>query len=230
MTTMKPTSSSRFNSRTIAMMVIGILIVLVFGLVLVVVLPPDSTPDDSIIQLDGEGRLIGDEDAPILIREFADFRCPHCKDAAETLTPNIIDGYVETGQVRFEYVPVAVINEESVLSGQAALCAEDQGRFWSYHHTLFAQQGRNVFSIENLTQWATELELDEQAFRNCLTSSEYLAELNANLRDFQANGATGTPSFLVNGQLVSGAVSWEEMKATIDAHLASARGDGIPVP
>jgi protein-disulfide isomerase len=229
MTTMKPTGSSSFNARTIAMIGIGLLLLLVFGLVLLTLIPPDE-PDNNIIQLDAQGRIVGDENAPVVIREFADFRCPHCKDAAETLTPNIIEGYVESGQVRFEYVPVAVINEESVLSGQAALCAENQGRFWSYHEKLFAEQGRNVFSIENLTQWAVELDLNEQEFRNCLTSSEYLDELNANMRDFQASGATGTPTFLVNGQLVNGAVSWEEMQATIDAQLASAQAEANLIP
>jgi protein-disulfide isomerase len=80
-----------------------------------------------------------------------------------------------------------------------------------------------------LTKWAGDLNLDEQAFRNCLTSSQYLDELNANMREFQASGGTGTPTFLVNGQLLNGTVSWDEMKATIDAQLAGARGEALPV-
>jgi protein-disulfide isomerase len=216
------------NNRNIALIAIGVAALLVVGLVAITLIDfPDG--ETNYTQLDAQGRIVGEADAPVLIREFADFRCPHCKDAADSLTPNIIDDYVNTGLVRFEYVPVTVINDESVLAGQAALCAEDQGRFWTYHAKLFERQGREQFSIENLTKWAGDLNLDEQAFRNCLTSSQYLDELNANMREFQASGGTGTPTFLVNGQLLNGTVSWDEMKATIDAQLAGARGEALPV-
>jgi protein-disulfide isomerase len=183
---------------------------------------------DEVASLDSQGMIIGNEDATILIREFADFRCPHCKDAAATLTPQIIENYVNTGLVRFQYTPVAVINNESTYAAQAAMCAEDQNKFWSYHDVLFDRQGRDLFSIENLSAWAGEEGMDETQFRNCLVSGEYLDELNANQRDFQASGGTGTPTFLVGGQLLNGVVGWDEMKTAIDQQLAAAGGDVAP--
>lgn len=228
MTKAKSSSTQGSNSRTIALIAVGVMVLLVGGLVALTLIDFTPTGPD-YTALDAQGRIIGEADAPIVIQEFADFRCPHCKDAATTLTPNIITEYVNTGKVRFEYIPVTVINEESVLSGQAALCAEDQGRFWTYHEKLFERQGREQFNIENLVKWAAQLGLDEASFRNCLASSQYTDELNANMREFQASGGTGTPTFLVNGQLLNGTVSWEEMKATIDAHLASAQLEPLPV-
>lgn len=228
MANLKTQNTVGSNNRNIVIIAIGVVALLVVGLVALTLIDfPDG--ETNYTQLDAQGRIVGEADAPVLIREFADFRCSHCKDAATLLTPRIVEEYVNTGLVRFEYVPVTVINEESVLAGQAALCAEDQGRFWTYHEKLFERQGRETFTIENLTRWAGDLSLNEQTFRNCLTSSEYLDELNANMRDFQATGGTGTPTFMVNGQLVNGTVSWEDMKATIDAQLASARGEALPV-
>jgi len=219
------------NSRTIAMIAIGVVVFLVVGLVVIAIIDlPD--PQRDYTQLDAQGRLVGEADAPVLIREFADFRCSQCKDAAATLTPNIIEDYVNTGLARLEYIPVTVINDESILAGQAALCAEEQGRFWTYHEKLFERQGREQFSNENLIRWAGEVNLNEQEFRNCLTSSRYLDELNANMREFQESGAgdtLSTPTFLINDEVVVGAVPWEDLKAVIDAQLASTRGEALPV-
>jgi len=224
--------ASGANNRTLAIVGVGAV-----ALVLIIVVAligqglgssSVSTGGEEVATLDSQGMTVGNEDAAILVQEFADFRCPHCKDAATTLTPEIIENYVDTGLVRLQFVPVAVINDESAFGAQASMCANDQDKFWTYHDRLFDRQGRDLFSIENLTKWATELGLNEQEFRNCLVSGQYLDELNANMRDFEASGGTGTPTFLVNGQLLNGAVAWEEMKATIDTQLAAAGGEVAP--
>ena len=90
---------------------------------------------------ENEGRLLGNADAAVAIRDFSDFRCPHCRDAALDLTPKIIENYIKEGsQVSFEFVPVAALGDESMLAAQASLCAEDQSQFWPYHDKLFEQQ------------------------------------------------------------------------------------------
>ncbi len=221
--------ASGANNRTLAIVGVGAV-----ALVLIIVVAligrglgggTVTTGGDEVASLDSQGMTVGNEDAAILIREFADFRCPHCKDAATTLTPEIIENYVNTGLVRLQFTPVAVINDESNFGAQASMCANDQNKFWTYHDRLFDRQGRDNFSINNLTAWAGELGLDEQAFRNCLVSGEYLDELNANMRDFQASGGTGTPTFMVNGQLINGAIAWDEMKGVIDTQLAATGGE-----
>jgi protein-disulfide isomerase len=220
--------ASGANNRTLAIVGIGavaLVLIIVLALVGRGLLGSSSVTSgegEEVASLDAQGMTVGSEDAAILIREFADFRCPHCKDAAASLTPEIIENYVNTGLVRLQFTPVAVINDESTFGAQASMCADNQGKFWTYHDELFERQGRDLFSIQNLTAWAGDLGLDEQAFRNCLVSGEYLDELNANMRDFQASGGTGTPTFMVNGQLINGAIAWDEMKGVIDTQLESA--------
>lgn len=224
-------TGSGANNRTLAIVGVGavaLVLIIVLALVGRGLLGSSSVASgEAVDSLDAQGMTVGSENAAIVVREFADFRCPHCKDAAASLTPEIIENYVNTGLVRLQFTPVAVINDESTFGAQAAMCADAQGKFWTYHDELFDRQGRDLFSIQNLTSWAGDLGLDEQAFRNCLVSGEYLDELNANMRDFQASGGTGTPTFLVNGQLINGAVAWDEMKATIDNQLAAA-GSEVP--
>lgn len=219
----QPASSA--NSRTLAIVGVGavaLVLIIVIALIGRGLGSAGVSTGDEVASLDSQGMTVGSESAAIVVQEFADFRCPHCKDAATSLTPEIIENYVNTGLIRLQFIPVAVINDESAFGAQASMCANDQNKFWTYHDHLFDRQGKDQFNIQNLTTWAGELGLDEQAFRNCLVSGEYLDELNANMRDFQASGGTGTPTFLVNGQLINGAVAWDEMKATIDTQLAAA--------
>lgn len=184
-----------------------------------------STVDSEVLEAAGgdtAGMIIGDENAPLLIKDFSDFSCPHCRDAAASLTPEIIENYVATGQARLQFVPVSVLGEQSSFAAQAAMCADRMGAFWPYHDRLFDRQGRDSFSIENLTNYAGEVGLDRQEFRGCLSSGEFMAQLNENNNEFRRSGGTGTPTFLVGDQVISGAVPFEQMQAVIDEQLAQA--------
>ncbi len=228
--TVSQTASGGGNNRTMA--ITGVVIVaLVLIVALVAIARMSNTTgtggDAEVASFDQQGMTIGNPDAKILIQEFADFRCPHCLDASKTLTPKIISDYVNTGLVRFQFTPVAVINDESTFSAQAAMCANESNKFWSYHDILFSRQGKDLFSIDNLSKWAGDVGLDQQQFRNCVTSGQYLSDLQANMSEFQSSGGTGTPTFLVNGQLINGAIGYEEMKGMIDTQLASV---GVTAP
>ncbi|MGB0384484.1 MAG: DsbA family protein [Ardenticatenaceae bacterium] len=165
------------------------------------------------------GRFLGSPDAPLLIKDFSDFRCPHCRDAAYNLTPKIIDEYVKKGLVRLEFIPVVVTSEEGLYGGMAALCAEEQGQFWAYHDILFERQGEEEFNLENLERFAEELSMDAQPFHDCMLSGKFGEQLLANNEQFQQSGATGTPTFIIGDELTVGGLPFEEIQKTIEAQL-----------
>jgi len=166
---------------------------------------------------------MGDPNAPVKIIEYGDFQCPYCLRFWQQTEPKIIETYVTTGKVFFEYRSVGgFIGPESAAAAEAAYCAADQGKFWEYHDTLFSHwTGENVgdFANERLLQYAAAIGLDETVFDNCLTLGANKARVERDVANAKADGIRATPSFLINGRLVEGALSFDEMKSEIEAAL-----------
>ena len=210
------------NNRKIALG--GIITAIVIAIVVAVWVGNggNEAPTTSSIPVvaENEGRLLGNPDASVAIRDFSDFRCPHCRDAASDLTPQIIENYInDESQVSFEFVPVAILGDESMLAAQASICAEDQGQFWAYHDKLFEQLSSDRFDMTTLQGYADDLGLDEQTFRDCMLGGKHRLTVEKNNDAFRQAGARGTPSFLIGTQLVGGAVSFSEIQKIIDAQL-----------
>ena len=105
-------------------------------------------------------------------------------------------------------------------AAEAAVCADAQGRFWAYHDVLFANNRK--LGNDDLLGYATELDLDLEKFKACLEDPETGAKVSRDLAAARAAGISGTPAFLINGQLISGAKPAEEFMRVIDAELAAA--------
>ncbi len=90
----------------------------------------------------GEGRVLGDLNAPVTVVEYADFQCPVCKRAASTIVSQIEEDYVLDGRVNIEFRMFPFLGQESWAAAQAAEAAREQGKFWEYHDALFQQQAR----------------------------------------------------------------------------------------
>ena len=134
----------------------------------------------------------------------------------------IKDEYVEKGSVRFGYWNYAILGDESQWAAQASECAADQGKFWEYHDFLFQHQsGENqgAFSVDNLKKFAGEVGLDTKAFTNCMDTEKFKAAVEESSYIASQLGVRSTPSFLVNGQPIVGAQSFENFKALIDQFL-----------
>ena len=171
-----------------------------------VIVQPSATPAATEVAPQQPPNSMGNPAAPVKVLEYADFQCPYCMRFSKETEPQIIEQYVKTGKVYFEYHSVgAFLGEESGAAAQAAYCAGDQGKFWEYHDTLFSHwTGENVgdFTKLNLQQYAAALGLDEASFNDCLSSGKYAALLEQDVKDARAAGISATPSFLVNGKLL----------------------------
>lgn len=149
---------------------------------------------------------LGDPNAPVKVEEFFDFNCSHCMDYAMNQEDEILRKYVETGKVYYVDYIYAFMAESSATTAQAAYCAMDQGKYWEYKKTLFynaALGNMEAYSNENLTAYAIKLGLDKTEFQQCFDKAGYESKITENMQYGDGLGVTGTPSFIVNGQLVS---------------------------
>jgi len=172
--------------------------------------------------------VLGDVKAPVSLVVYSDFQCPFCKKWHDETAQQIIDTYVKTGKVKIEYKDFAFLGQESINAAMAAKCAKEQGveNYLDYHDYLFDnQKGENQgqFSIDNLKRFAKDLKLDADKFNSCLDSNKYKDEVQKETGEGRAAGVTGTPSFLINGQLIVGAQPFDVFKKAMDDALKASK-------
>ena len=167
--------------------------------------------------------FLGSPTAPVTIDEYGDFQCPFCAGFARETEPMILATYIVPGKVRLVWHTLAFIGQESLWAGEAARCAQDQGKFWDFNFLLYYRQGAEnsgAFSIARLVALGREAHLDSDALRACLESKRYLQAINDSNKAAGRRGVTSTPTFFINGHEATGALPFEEMARLIDAALA----------
>jgi protein-disulfide isomerase len=161
---------------------------------------------------------IGPANAPVTIIEFSDYQCPYCQVWYQQVYQQLIASY--PNKIRFVYrdLPLSM-HPEAIPAAEAADCAGDQGAYWKYHDALFDQ--KYGLSRTAYDHYATDLGLDLKTFDTCLDSQHYLGEVQADASDAARVGLNSTPSFVINGRILIGALPIADFKAVIDEELAA---------
>ncbi len=158
----------------------------------------------------------GPAKAPIVLVEYTDYQCPYC-----TRVQGTIDRLLEVydGQIRhvFKNLPLP-FHQQAELAAGGALCAQDQGRFWELHDWLFANASN--ISVDSMAAAMAELEADTDLFRACVEQNTYAEQVRGDAMEARSFGITGTPGFLVNGRVITGAQPYEAFETVIDEELA----------
>jgi protein-disulfide isomerase len=169
---------------------------------------PVSTDDDP---------SIGPVDAKITIVQFAEFQCPYCGSARESLD-QVQKNY--PGQVRFVFRDFPLgFHDRAIPAAVAANCAEKQEKYWEVHDALMTNQ--RALEDADLERVAREAKLDMDKWQACRKDPAMEAEIKKDMEDGAKAGVTGTPAFFVNGVFLNGALPYERFKAVIDRELAS---------
>lgn len=171
--------------------------------------------------------VLGSKDAKVTIVEFSDFQCPFCERFWKETVPQIKKEYVDTGKARFAYrhFPLTTIHQNAAKAGEASECANDQGKFWEYHDSLFENQAAwaNQTASDATATFVSlgeRLGLTTQELKSCLDSGKHAKDVSDDETAGQQAGVNGTPATYINGQLVSGAQPYTAFKSLIDAALA----------
>ena len=181
--------------------------------------PPSPSAPVDMAKLIDDDPMKGQKNAPVTIIEWSDFQCPFCSRFYKDTLPQITKEYIDTGKVKLVYrdFPLS-FHPNAKPAAIAAECADAQGKFWQYHDKIFENQA--ALSPEMLKTWAKDIGLDMQKFDTCVTDPKTAAEVDKDMVDGQSAGISGTPGFLINGRLLSGAQPFASFKAAIDAELA----------
>lgn len=174
---------------------------------------------------------LGDPDAPITVVEFGDFKCPSCKAWGETIYPQLISDYVETGKVKFSFINVLFHGEESKLGSLAAEAVYKQSpeSYWSFHKELFkAQPSKNHDALwitnEKILEIANTVPtIDVQQLQGDLENQTGLESVDNDsklVKDFKVQS---TPSIMVNGTMLEDPFDYEKIKSLIDRELEESK-------
>ncbi len=148
----------------------------------------------------GSSPTQGPQDAKITIFAFQDFECPHSQRGAKTLEP-LLKQYAGKVRLVFKNKP-QTFHKQAAPAAKAALAAHMQGRFWEYHDLLFKNSTK--LREEVFLQLAKELDLDIEKFNADRNSKTVEEKLNADIAEANKYGLRGTPTFVMNGVVVTG--------------------------
>jgi len=175
--------------------------------------PPAPLPVQNVAV--GSAPVKGSPNAPVTIVEFSDFQCPFCSRAVPTLK-QIETEYPGKVRVAFKNQPLP-FHQHARLAAEAAMAANEQGKFWEYHDKLFANQ--QALDRSSLERYAQEVGLEMGRFRAALDSNKFDAQISADSAEGTRLGASGTPTFFINGRQLVGAQPCASFKQIIDEEL-----------
>ena len=169
-----------------------------------------------------DGTAIGKASAPVTVEVVSDFQCPVCGRFAREYLPRLVAEFAVPGTARFVDRPIAFLGrgpeDESLGAAVGATCAARQGRYWSFHDYLtWNQEGENegAFAPERLAAMAERTGLDVAAWSACTEDSSVASSIRGTTAQTFAAGIDSTPTFIVNGQVVTGLVGYDVLAAMI---------------
>jgi protein-disulfide isomerase len=216
-------------------------IVLVVGLIGIWALLPNAsdtnnvTPEtDKNIQeaLVESDLVIGDKNASTAVIEYADFKCPSCGQFHQTTSKDLSREYFDTKKAKLAFRPMAVIGPDSERAAVGAYCADDQGKFQTYHDAVFNYMWTNYYKNRNydaefqdvltlgvLSSIASDVGIEGLSFSSCMNSGKKEQLIASNQSLASQAGARGTPTFSIGGQLIVGPQPLGVFKKLIEAQL-----------
>lgn len=162
--------------------------------------------------------VLGSEDAEITLIEFSDYECPFCRRWHIEVFDRIREDYPDQVRFVFRDFPLTSIHPNAVPAAEAANCAHDQDAFWEFNEMLF--KGEDGLNDKVYKQYAQELELDMQAFEECIADGRYNEEVMSDYQYAASLGVQSTPTFFLNGIPLVGAQPYEVFKEVIEQELA----------
>lgn len=171
----------------------------------------------------GGGRVRGAADAKVTLVEYGDFQCPTCGHYHPVLT-ELLKRYEGQLKLEFHHFPLIQIHPNAMGAAIAAEAAGDQGKFWEMHDLLFEHQNDwspNPNAQTLFLQYALQLGLDsnrfQQSSKDPVTRDRVLADVTKGSAIVQ-----GTPTFVVNGELITNLPNLQQFSELIDRRLTPA--------
>ena len=191
--------------------------------------PPATVPVSDLMKPEAlPDRVMGKDDAPVTIVEYASMTCPHCAHFQETTFPELKKNYIDTGKVKYILREFPLDNLAAAAFMLARCAGElDSGKYYAMVDTLFAQQSQWAVEkpIPHLMAISKQAGFTEKSFEACLQNQKLLDGIEAvrqrAIKQFEVNS---TPTFFIDGKRYVGALSIDEVKKAVDPLLEGKKG------
>ncbi|MFL6736278.1 MAG: thioredoxin domain-containing protein [Sphingomonas sp.] len=207
--------------------------------------PPGGTWTD-VVNATSAGYMMGNPNAKVKLVEIGSLSCPHCKAFEDEGVPTLRDKYVKSGQVSWEFRPYVIHGPIDMAANLIVRC-NGLKTFFPLVQALYTDQSTWMAKVEATPQdklqqiqdlptnqvfvtmanllgfqdWAAARGVPQAKSNQCLSDQKMIdrevqltSDVNTQYPDFQ-----GTPSFIVNGTLLSNTASWDKLKPQLDAAL-----------
>ena len=175
------------------------------------------------VDFTGVGHDRGSQSAPVVLIDMSDFACPYCAEFSLKTYPALDREYVQTGKVLFKYIPFVVGSfRHGAQATRAAECAADQGQFWLMMDRIYSTQTEwkrgNAIDAQ-MAALAGTTPVDSARFSACYTDRRTEPRTERANELVNSIGLRVTPSFLVNGHPLQGALPLAEFRKQIETAL-----------
>jgi protein-disulfide isomerase len=166
------------------------------------------------------GRIRGAADAPVTLTEYGDYQCPTC-GVYHPITQELLSRYQGKLKLEFRHYPLVSSHPHAMAAALAAEAAGDQGKFWEMHDMIFEHQNdwsRSPNAAQIFLQYAVQIGLDTNRYMQAVKSPETQSRVLADVTRGNAF-VQGTPTFLINGQVLHNLPNLEGLSDLIAGQL-----------
>lgn len=174
--------------------------------------------------------ILGNENAPVTVVEFGDYKCPSCKAWGERVFPQFKQDYIDTGKVKFAYINVLFHGAESQLASLAAesVFTQNPEAFWAYHKAVFDAQPTE----DHDALWVTQEKLldiakthvpqiDLSKLEDDINNQKGLSELDIDTALVEKYKVQFTPTIMINGIVLDDPFDYNKTKEIIEQELGA---------
>lgn len=166
-------------------------------------------------------RSMGDPKAPVRLDEYASLSCPHCAEFTKDTFDKIKAAYIDTGKVFYTYTDIP-LNAPALEAAMVARCMP-AAHYFDFVKILFTTQDKWAFNDKyetSLRQSSKLLGMSDETFDACVGNQELKLAIVSRMDEMgKANHIESTPSFIINGKLIHGALPFEDFQKVIDPLL-----------
>jgi protein-disulfide isomerase len=176
--------------------------------------------------VDAEGHnWIGAEKPTVVVTEFSDYECPHCRRAHRNIR-QMAARYADSVRLVHRHQPLdnacngalkKPFHKRACEFSRAAECAGAQGKFWAMNDALFAIQDDVSAAGVDLNELAVRIGLDRSVFQECLASEAPRRKITADIADAERRGVEGTPTYFIGEQIFPGGFEESILAAAVKA-------------
>jgi protein-disulfide isomerase len=166
--------------------------------------------------------FVGNPDAPVVLVEFADYKCPACKRWTEDVYTRLKDKYLDTGKAVFYYVDLPFLAPDSTYAALAGetLFQQNSNYFWTYYKLMMEHQGKKEdtwatkeFVMNLVSEYIPEVDMER--FERELDAETYIENVWKDVKIGDDSEVGGTPTLFLNGVEVED-ISFEGLQQAID--------------